>query len=198
MKHQYHYGKKFYLDKKTGYWISTTAPRIRAHVHVWNFFYGTIPKGFHIHHIDENKSNNDISNLTMITAKDHISYHSKKTENVERSRRWCKIIRPLTKDWHASEKGRKWHIEHAKKYNFGNWEKITYNCDQCHKTFESKKRSNTRFCCNACKSKWRRDQKIDHIEYICEVCNIKFKACKYKPSKTCGFKCGRIFKSKID
>lgn len=34
-----------------------------------------IPEGFHIHHIDENKTNNDPGNLQMMTAEEHRRHH---------------------------------------------------------------------------------------------------------------------------
>ena len=37
--------------------------------------HGPIPKGYHIHHKDGNHSNNDLSNLVAITAKEHYDIH---------------------------------------------------------------------------------------------------------------------------
>lgn len=37
--------------------------------------HGPIPKGYHIHHKDGNHSNNDLSNLIAITAKEHYDIH---------------------------------------------------------------------------------------------------------------------------
>ncbi len=198
MQHQIHYDKKFYQDKKTGYWISTTTkPRTRAHVWVWQYHHGKIQKGFHIHHIDENKSNNDISNLQCISVKEHFSKHDSE-ERRKNNQKHISDIRPLTKEWHAREEGRKWHKEHAERCNLGKWEPIEYICDQCHKNFKSSKRSITRFCSNPCKSKWRRKNKIDDIEKSCPVCQKIYKSNKYSRSKTCGRICGRLFKSKIN
>lgn len=196
MQHQHHFGKKFYLDKKTGYWISTTIPKIRAHVWVWKNHHGEIPNAHHIHHKDHNKSNNSIDNLELILAHKHLSMHSNLQENIERSRQWAEKIRPLTKAWHSSDAGRQWHREHAKKQNFGHTNEYVLKCEQCVIEFKTYKLSGTRFCSNKCKSKFRRLSGLDDIERICVVCNKLFKVNKYNRIKTCGRKCGGVLKSK--
>ena len=35
----------------------------RLHRAVWEYFHGPIPKGYHIHHMDGNRANNNIENL---------------------------------------------------------------------------------------------------------------------------------------
>jgi hypothetical protein len=200
MEHQTHFGKKFYQDKQKGYWISTTEPRIRAHVWVWKSIHGNIPKGYHIHHRDENKSNNSIENLELIHSSRHLSIHSSKPENKERARKRAEKIRPLTKEWHRSKEGRKWHSEHAIRCNFGNGEYFDYKCFECKKPYRSKVKAENRskFCCNACKSRWRRKMGFDEIDKICPVCNKNYRSNKYSRSKTCGKTCGQILKDKID
>jgi hypothetical protein len=42
---------------------------------VWEHHNGPIPAGFEVHHKDENKANNDISNLDLMTAVDHAARH---------------------------------------------------------------------------------------------------------------------------
>lgn len=48
----------------------------RIHVLVAEAFIGIIPKGYHVHHIDDNKQNNNINNLEVI----HPKKHRKETE----------------------------------------------------------------------------------------------------------------------
>ena len=73
--HQEHFGRKFYLDKSTGYWISTDyskqRPRVRAHQWVWINHYSIIPKGYHIHHRNDDKSDNRIENLRILCPNCH-------------------------------------------------------------------------------------------------------------------------------
>lgn len=47
-----------------------------AHHIVWESVNGPIPDGMEIHHIDENKKNNDIENLMLLSYSDHQKMHS--------------------------------------------------------------------------------------------------------------------------
>lgn len=186
--HQEHFGRKFYQDKVRGYWISVDYPRIRAHRWVWINTHGIIPKGYHIHHRNENKSDNRIENLELIEQGRHSRHHYTE-EKRQFSRLLVEKIRPLTKEWHRSNEGRLWHKYHAAKFKFGNWEPLKYTCQCCNKEYLSKKRSRTRFCSNACKSQWRRDQGIDNVMRKCLKCGIEFEVNKYSKQKTCGKSC---------
>lgn len=48
---------------------------------VWEAAHGPIPKGYVIHHIDGNGKNNDLSNLRLMTQKEHLSMHAKARAN---------------------------------------------------------------------------------------------------------------------
>src|SRR6266403_1185225 len=135
INHQEHYDRIFYQDKKTGYWISTSYPRIRAHRWIWNNVHGIIPKGYHIHHRNEDKSDNRIENLELIEATRHLSHHASKPENRQRLKQLVDKIRPMTKEWHRSEEGRAWHRLHAIKTKFGKWEPTKHDCQQCGKQY---------------------------------------------------------------
>ena len=69
-KFVYFDGYKFTRDNKTGYYLNSTI-RQRLHRYVWEFYNGPIPKGYHIHHKDFNKANNDISNLQLLSLEEH-------------------------------------------------------------------------------------------------------------------------------
>ena len=191
MEHQNHFGKKFYQDKKTGYWISTTSPRIRAHVWVYENHHRNISKGFHIHHIDGNKSNNEISNLQALSVKDHFSKHDSE-ERRKKNLKHIEEIRPLTKEWHCSEEGIEWHRQHGLK----TWEQrqpFEIECKHCLKKSKTKM-FHQNFCSNSCKSAWRRAQHLDDEERICPICEIKFIVNKYAKTKTCSYQCGCILR----
>ena len=206
--HQEHFGRKFYQDKKTGYWISCDyskeKPRIRAHQWVWLNHHFKAPKGYHIHHINDNKSDNRIENLELIKGSRHLGYHMIKhmldPSKKQKLQKLCETIRPLTKAWHKSAEGRAWHKFHAIKSNFGNWDPIKYECQECNKEYWSKLKAKgrTRFCSNACKSKWRRHNKLDDIEKKCPICEKVYRTSKYSRSKTCSKICGRIIAKKLD
>ena len=188
---QIHYGKSFYLDKKTGYWISTACPKIRAHRWVWLQHHDEIPKGCHIHHKNENKSDNSIENLELMAASDHLRMHMTE-EKRKRAGVWAGKIRPLTKEWHASEEGRAWHKYHALKNGFGKNEPKEMNCQQCGSNYIAEKAARARFCTNACKAKFRRDSGVDDVPYICPTCKKEFKSNKYRKAKFCSRNCVRV------
>ena len=47
---------------------------ITAHRLVYNAFFGTIPEGMQINHIDEDKTNNNINNLELVTPKENSNW----------------------------------------------------------------------------------------------------------------------------
>ena len=44
---------------------------------IWETFYGPIPSGFEIHHIDGNKHNNSLENLKCVSIQEHYDIHFK-------------------------------------------------------------------------------------------------------------------------
>lgn len=71
-------GHKYTL-RKCGYYGKTLGGRSYLHRDVWESFCGEkIPNGWDIHHIDENKENNDISNLMIIEKSQHAKLHNTK------------------------------------------------------------------------------------------------------------------------
>lgn len=116
-------GYKYYKQKNGYYQIAETNKRKRLgierrlHRAIWKFYNGEIPKGYHIHHKDENKDNNDISNLELLSASQHIKLHSKTTKHfwqTEKGKRANKKGVRMAKVWHKSLDGYKWHSEHQK------------------------------------------------------------------------------------
>ena len=75
-------GKKYRQDKKTGYYVCTTGNRKRLHDVIWSYENKMeIPEGHVIHHIDWNKTHNDISNLTCISVFGHNLIHNPPKNN---------------------------------------------------------------------------------------------------------------------
>ena len=70
-------GKKYAQDKRTGYYICTSGNRKRLHIAVWEHEHGVaVPPGCVIHHLDWDKTNNDINNLICLTIQEHERLHN--------------------------------------------------------------------------------------------------------------------------
>lgn len=159
------------------------------HHYVWEKHYGERKKGFLIHHIDGDFTNNSIENLEEITPKEHRSIkHKLVGDKLYKRQEWVKQISPLASEWHKSKKGKEWHKKHAKEQGFGHFEFGVAKCEVCGEEY-IKKNKHQRFCSNACKSKYRRTNKIDEIEKICEYCQHKFYTNKYRSAKFCSREC---------
>lgn len=191
-------GYKFRRDPKSGYYLCTkktdAGHRERLHVFVWRKNNGGIPDGYHVHHIDGDKRNNDIGNLACIPGEQHIRQHSKKRVVTEYEY-ICKNLKenaaPKAAEWHKSKVGRQWHSEQAKK-TFESLTEKRYICEFCGKEFFKKSFSTSKYCSNACKTKARAKSGVDNEERACQVCGRKYIANKYSKVKTCSKECGHI------
>lgn len=182
-------GEYFSLEKKSGYWQNTRT-RERMHRYVWKYYYGEIPKGFEIHHIDGDKSNNDITNLCMLTHKAHMLVHTqtRTPERLKEMQDSCDKIRPLASAWHGSKEGKEWHKEHYEKMKNKLYVERDFTCLNCGKHFTSTK-VGSKFCCNACKSKYRRKMGLDNVTRLCAFCGKSFIVNKYDKTKYCCKEC---------
>lgn len=70
-------GKKYAREEATGYYVCTSGSRKRLHVVMWEQKYGReVPPGCVIHHLDWNKTNNNINNLICLTIEEHERVHN--------------------------------------------------------------------------------------------------------------------------
>jgi hypothetical protein len=163
---RFYFNKKFYLGK-SGYWIATASPAIQAHRWVWINTHGVIPSKMDIHHVDEDKSNNSIENLKMLSRSDHLKEHWKDPELRAKRRVFLTKIRPKVHEWVRSKEGRKKQSISAKKA----WKTRRIdkkNCEQCEIEYMTQT-PQQRFCSDACARKWNRNNKIYFIEQICPI-----------------------------
>ena len=70
------FGGRYFTIKEHGYYRATEGDREYLHRAVWRSFSGPIPDGMEIHHRDHDKTNNDISNLQMLSKADHTRLHA--------------------------------------------------------------------------------------------------------------------------
>lgn len=186
-------GERYTRDDRTGYYLSTRndcGRRKRLHVAVWEAHNGPVPHGMHVHHSTVDKGRNEIRDLELMSAAEHERWHAARMGEERRERMRENLISkavPASKAWHASEDGRRWHSEQAKR-SWGNIEPVEYSCSNCGKTFTSRKRypdGSNRFCCNACKSAFRRKSGADNVTKTCERCGDDFITNRYSKARFC-------------
>lgn len=73
--HQYYDGKKFTI-RNTGYYSLTSDDRCLMHRYVWEKEHGVIPKGWDIHHLNEDRADNRIENLECLPKSEHTRKYS--------------------------------------------------------------------------------------------------------------------------
>lgn len=160
------------------------------HRQMWYDVYGEIPAGHDIHHKDGNPYNNTIENFEVISRSDHQRIHA--IQRVKENREWFIKFQKkgieLAKEWHASDAGIEWHRQHAKNFNFGNFEYGNGECANCGKHFVRKSWQNE-FCSNNCKSISRRKSGVDNITQNCARCGTEFIKNKYARVKFCTRSC---------
>ena len=170
---------------------SITGGTVFLHRQIWLDAHGEIPKGMHIHHIDGNPLNNDISNLECLTAKDHISEHEWDDDRRASNKLLLERIRPLTKAWHSSPEGIEKHREIGR-MAWAKFEPIDLTCKHCSSVFKSTKVGHSnKFCSNSCKSAWRRKEGLDNVEKNCELCGSAFTTNKYSKVRFCTRTCAQ-------
>lgn len=82
-----HPGDFYHMTKSKGRSLDKKGRRL------YEKTYGPIPKGFHVHHIDGDHSNNSLDNLMLIKGSDHQAYHNLK-----------KLAEDIKEDWNNRPK----------------------------------------------------------------------------------------------
>lgn len=188
-------GYKFRKDSNTGYYLCSTKTDIGKRERLHNFVYRTeyhlpyIPTGYHIHHIDGNKDNNEPGNLQMITSHEHEQYHGNNVSGKRKAQRTKNIIEkamPAARKWHSSDQGIQWHRQNGIE-TYKARKEIKYICDCCGNEFETRHiyGNSNKFCSNKCKAAYRRKSGVDNVERSCARCGITFKCNKYSLAKYC-------------
>ena len=182
-------GHKFRRDKRTGYYLSAKAHE-RLHRYIWRYYNGEIPDGYHIHHKDKDKTNNEIDNLECIPAFNHLSIHGydRVNNHYDEVVKNLDNIRPAASAWHKSEEGRAWHKKHAQE--MGRIGKpAQFVCANCGKPFVKIDMGKNKFCSDACRAAYRRKSGVDNETRICEWCGKPFEVNKYSKGRTCSRSC---------
>lgn len=200
MQKTFYNGRVYSLYKGYRYFQASKSPKFkyrRLHQQVYFDNFGEIPKGFDVHHADENPLNNTPGNLELLEKINHCKLHMQKRakENPEQFKTLAAIGQQYAKAWHGSEEGLKWHKQHAKEIGLGQFPPEKRECLNCNKTFIATSNRST-FCSNSCKSQHRRRQGTDNEERKCSNCQQSFICNKYSKAKCCSKSCAAIFRNK--
>lgn len=143
-----------------GYWVnnSTFHKEILLHREKYKQEFGLTEKqikGYEVHHIDGDKSNNDISNLKLLSKKTHAKHHL-----VDSRRKFIKKCEWCDKEYETYYINRsrfccgscdhKWRYHNERKLQLD--ERVCLNCS---KTFTCNKYKHTKFCSLSCATKFR-------------------------------------------
>lgn len=181
---------RIYYRPPTKLWLQGVG---RLHVEIWKDANGPVPDGYHIHHKDGNSLNNDLSNLECVPGSEHVSEHmqNQPDEHWDRNRVHLGEIRPLASEWHKSEEGHQWHVQHSKEI-WDNRGSESHCCAQCGATYETRDRRKTsRFCSNKCRTAARLASGVDDEDRICEWCQSPFRINRYKKAQCCSLVCSQ-------
>ena len=166
-----------YRPIKEGHFVK---PQLHLHRVVWEYYHGNIPDGYHIHHVDEDKTNNRIENLQALTASEHRSVHVK-------NRIAPKICPVCGKSFFTKVKEQICCSPacHAIRQTKPLIEKV---CPVCGKTFEVKNKCANQICCShACSYIHRRKPSTKRI---CAICGKEFEpTTKHPEVQTCSPSC---------
>lgn len=153
------------------------------HRQVWLDAGNVIPKGWHVHHIDGNHDNNDISNLACLPANEHSRMHVVERLSGELGRRLA--------DWRSSDIGRATLQDNARKMRARTPER-EFSCGHCGGAFHTR-HPRQRFCSEACSERANAP-----LSLACEICGAEFRAKRNarKQVRTCSYSCGWALRRK--
>lgn len=126
----------------------------RLHRTVWEYHNGPIPKGFHVHHRDHDRANNQPGNLTLVEGSQHLRHHATTPERLAYARRHMELrMRPKASEWHKSPEGRAWHSRNAE-HVWASMEYVTKACVVCGKPYETPRpcAERSKFCHQNCRA----------------------------------------------
>lgn len=128
---------------------------IRLHRTVWEAANGPIPDGYHVHHIDGDRSNNQLKNLELKLGHDHLSEHMT-PERREWARANIHKAIAAAPAWHSTPAGYALHSANGKKSGAlmrARWQQTiskTSICYWCMELFQSK--AGSYFCKPTCRT----------------------------------------------
>lgn len=217
-------GNKYY-KVKGGYFKQSKFPHTFLHHDVWEYHGNKLLPGYDLHHKDENKRNNNIENLEMLTTKEHSRLHMLEKEKVIK----CKLCGkefvsagsipnacycPACRKIHSKSYKANWakqNRKHLNELSLKNYHEKKYFeervCKICGKKFYAYKGGPQFVCSRTCANKIgqikkRNAKKINNPfkkTVICPVCGKSFETYvnSHNAKKTCSIKCSYIYRSQL-
>lgn len=150
-------GLNYWRGKKEKYYKNAQHKPHSLHRAVWEYYYGKIPDGMVIDHIDRNTDNNQIENLRCVTQSENSLNASEETRRKRREH--AENIRELAKAWHASTEGLEWHRQHGIAA-YKKRKPISKVCSVCGRVFMTRHYAkNVHLCSPSCQQKELRAKK---------------------------------------
>lgn len=167
--------------------------RRALHRTIWQDYHGRpIPKGYHVHHKDENPLNNSPENLEAKPGGEHLREHLlKRMQNSEYTAKLhtqLKEAQSLAPVWHNSSVGKAWHSAHSK-VMWATKVLVKMQCTLCGKDFKTLNPKIAKFCSNKCYQKLRDKSKVGYQARNCTFCGKSYHTRKNSKSKTCSASC---------
>ena len=149
----YFNGQRFTRDDSTGYYLGNCqmeGRRKRLHVAVWEYYNGAVPKEHSIHHYDEDKNNNEVSNLVCLSNQEHARFHYRHMSEQHRAKL------KEANAWQYTPEGKEWHSNIMKNY-WSTKPAKQYVCSHCGSVFSSKHdyKEGDKFCSRKCRNAHR-------------------------------------------
>ena len=164
---------------------------VHLHRAVWTYYFGEIPDGYVIHHIDGDKSNNDISNLAIMTRIDHMKLHKSSIQKPQKHTKKTKFKCIVCgKEYESVNNGRNLYcskecLEQYKKTQLYAEIRI---CRFCGKEFLAYKYGDQKFCSHKCSTDYTSQQNC--FIKICPKCGKEFSTLKHENHTYCSPECG--------
>lgn len=175
---QWYDGKRFSRYEGNKYFWHKTPEKtsVSMHRYVWEHTHrDPIPEGYIIHHIDHNPANNWAGNLEMVENSKHCSEHMRKRYEEGTIAPFSDEAREKATEWHRSDEGRAWHVEHGREVAAKQKEcTVDRTCAHCNETYTTLANASNRskFCTPRCQSAFRRASGVDDVPIECARCGV--------------------------
>lgn len=184
-------GIKYYFNVNTGYYYDPFGKRL--HVAVWEVANGPVPKGWIVHHKDMKKTNNELSNLELMSSSVHGRLHTPPGTDRFTPRITKCIVCDKVFETKMMETKYCSHACNNKAYRRRNnllKSRVEINCQECGQVFNSNWREGTaKFCSKRCYEKNRYRTIIQKkYEHICLECGRPFES-RFHSQKYCNERC---------